>query len=533
MASTVLKVTVQPSYLIQSVRVAALHMVPNYKIMVPINEEGFENLTLQLASILNMNIDEKKLSKKINDMAELEAALSKLLNDSEKAVAVAPIKNFILENRWNTTNVFLASDLPKLFPNISWTDFFQGLFTADQYHQFNASFTFIDFEETEFFFKINQVLESFDKETVFNYVFFNVYQSSLSVISNPLQCIMYAFDCFATALTRMIFDEYNYDLMEWRADIELIVQTITSAARYTLAGASWLDDSEKVKLITKINQITYYPGIPNWIMNNSEVDRRTLTVDENVSPLQNVFTILKGNFERYLNLVVLIDDPTLESEPTLDTNANYMRMQIILYLGYLFPPWYHPRYPLAVKYGNIGYIIGHELFHAFDIGNIMEQPNNIKSWLTNCTLKQYYRKVDCLKKQYSSVCSNDQKLCLSGAKTIRENMADLDGLKVSYMAYKFATMTAGIDNPLPGLTDLNGDQLFFLTFGRVRCATNGDLENWFQNRDVHSPDLIRLEMSIRNFEAFSKTFKCEAGSRYDVAQSCSLWVDSNGPSGVY
>lgn len=488
-----------------------------------------------MADLLQVKLDSEEALKKIDSIIEFENELINFYNITEKAaVSRAKVNNQTeLEEEKDVSleDTITLEHLEALNPNISWSQYFRGLFSKDQHVNWNQSAPLILIRDREYFELLDEVVNKFDSETIFNYIFYqSILQFYKSIINesssetDESQCADLIKDVFKSASTYIVFDHLKLDPEEFRHDIELILETIFSAFKFLVFGSDWLNAEEKLAIIDKANQITFYTGIPDWFKNESEIERRTIAVSQGASTVENYITLMKQNFDHDLDLIIGIGDVNAEDEPDLVVNAYYLSMHITLHAGYIIPPLYHPKYPLSLKYAHIGNILGHELMHAFDADGVDEVPPGAKTWLKKDTMQTFTRKRDCLIKQYSAYCFKKQKMCLSGRRTISENMADMDGLKIAYMAYKFAVQTIGEEPPIPGFLDLSGDQLFFLATVRTQCSTGGEVESTLSNiEETHAPDQARVDVPFRNFPIFSKLFKCEVGSFYAPLQTCSLW----------
>jgi predicted metalloendopeptidase len=512
---------------------SVLLFMPETDQIVPITADEILHDLHNLAKIMGTKVDDKEAKKEIDDMVKFQNAINQFANETEQYYQKWVVKEIMAGHEISLKTV-TVDDLIQFNHNISWSQYFQGLFTKDQYANWNQSQPSINFMDAHFLTSINEILRSFDTETVFNYIFWRSMKELLAPLNatsdsteeNPQECVKQITEIFKAATARIYFDHFKIDPFELRHDLDIMAETVFSAFKFLVAASDWLDAEEKVQIMNKVNRIKFYSGIPDWIQNNTEIDRRTIPLNPKASQVENMMTMLKMNFDRDLDYVIGLRDVNLEEEPFLQVNAFYTSMSIQLKLGILVPPFYNPKYPLAVKYGGLGYIIGHELVHGFGIDGIKEIPDDAKTWLKDGALKTFQKKMDCIQKQYSSFCFKDQKKCVNGRTTIEENLADIDGLKIGYMAYKFARETAGEEPPLPGLTDLSGDELFFLTLGRMRCSTGGEVEETLRDNDLgepHPPDQTRLIIPFRNFPAFAKIFKCAVGSNFAPLQTCSIW----------
>lgn len=75
-----------------------------------------------------------------------------------------------------------------------------------------------------------------------------------------------------------------------------------------------------------------------------------------------------------------------------------------------------------IRVFSLGNMLGHELMHAFDANSIGEGPHPEKEWLDNNVLMKFDKRANCLVRQYSTHCFQNQGECLSGEKTLSEKI---------------------------------------------------------------------------------------------------------------
>ena len=86
-------------------------------------------------------------------------------------------------------------------------------------------------------------------------------------------------------------------------------------------------------------------------------------------------------------------------------NAN-----LFLFLsGILQSPFFNLKYPKSLNYGAMGFLVGHELAHAFDDqGRELDANGNMREWWTKSASKNYKRLTKCMSDQYSRYSINDE-----------------------------------------------------------------------------------------------------------------------------
>ena len=177
--------------------------------------------------------------------------------------------------------------------------------------------------------------------------------------------------------------------------------------------------------------------------------------------------------------------------------------QIVFTAAVLQPPAYDPEQDLALIYGGIGAIIGHELTHAFDdVGRKFDADGQLRDWWLPEDHAAFQSRADRLIALYAA-CEAAPGAHVDGRLTLGENLADLGGLELAWMAYHVA-----LHGEAPPVIDgLTGDQRFFLGFARLRRghrrpqALLSDLRT-----DPHTPDGCRVNQVIRNLDGWYQAF---------------------------
>jgi predicted metalloendopeptidase len=174
----------------------------------------------------------------------------------------------------------------------------------------------------------------------------------------------------------------------------------------------------------------------------------------------------------------------------------------------LQPPYFDPRRPLAMDYGAMGAIIGHEVSHSFDnSGALFDSHGRLHNWWTAADFKHFKASSQQLVAQYDGYRPFSD-LAVKGQQTLGENIADLAGLTASYDAYRRALH----GKPAPRVDGFTGDQQFFLSFAQSWRGKSRDPA--LRNRiltDGHAPPQYRA-LTVRNIDPWYAAFSVGPGA---------------------
>ena len=179
--------------------------------------------------------------------------------------------------------------------------------------------------------------------------------------------------------------------------------------------------------------------------------------------------------------------------------------EIVFPAAILQPPFFGMSHDIAVNYGAIGGVIGHEIGHGFDDqGSKSDGTGMLRNWWTDADRAAFDRLGDRLVAQYSAFCPFDEgKTCLNGRLSLGENIGDVGGLSLAYRAYKIATK----DKEVPVIDGLTGDQRFFIAWAQVWRSMQRE-ENARQRLKTgpHSLEEFRVNGVVRNMDAWYEAF---------------------------
>jgi endothelin-converting enzyme/putative endopeptidase len=293
-----------------------------------------------------------------------------------------------------------------------------------------------------------------------------------------------------------------------------------------------MDEATRAKAIEKLKKTSNMIGYPDVWRNYDALTIRRDAYGANA--------IAAGAFELRRQLAQ-IGKPVDRGEwhmtpPTVNAYNNGELNQMVFPAGILQSPFFDKHASIAMNYGAIGMVIGHELTHSFDDeGRKFDGDGNLRDWWTPSVATEFDRRASCIVKDYDGFealpaePAHDGKpaieaVHLKGALTLGENIADLGGIKIAFAAMHLAKERAGAGWKTIGpYTD---DQQFFLSFAQGWC---GKLRPEEARRravvDHHSSSKFRVDGPLANLSEFADAFQCKPGSKMvrKADDRCQVW----------
>src|SRR5262249_48292213 len=144
---------------------------------------------------------------------------------------------------------------------------------------------------------------------------------------------------------------------------------------------------------------------------------------------------------------------------------------------------------------------------------------NLQDWWTPEDGKAFEERAACISNQYSQYVVLDD-IKINGKLTLGEDVADLGGLVLAYMAWKKDVEGQKLE-PIDGLQP---EQRFFIAYGQSWCdSTRDETKRLRATVDVHSPAKYRVNGVVSNLPQFQQAFQCKAGTPMVHENRCRVW----------
>lgn len=182
-----------------------------------------------------------------------------------------------------------------------------------------------------------------------------------------------------------------------------------------------------------------------------------------------------------------------------------------------------------MNYGSIGAVIGHEMSHGFDDeGRKYDASGRLTTWWSPKSAAAYEAKTKCFVDLYNSYKPRQISMHVKGNLTLGENLADTNGVKVAFHAFKNSRRNnSNISARAPNLIlaeELTNHQLFFVAYAQTWCTRyRPEALKLLMMTDPHSPGKFRVRGPLSQNPDFARAFNCEVGTPYNPTSRCSLW----------
>jgi len=328
------------------------------------------------------------------------------------------------------------------------------------------------------------------------------------------RCTEYVDDDLGEALGQVYVEKYFSP--QAKQEALKMVHEIDAAMAQDIDSLSWMSATTKQQALVKLRGMANKIGYPDKWRDYSKLE--IVRGDE----LGNVERARQFEFARQL---AKIGKPLDRGEwdmtpPTVNAYYNPQMNDINFPAGVLQPPAFDPNSDAAPNYGDTGGTIGHELTHGFDDeGRQFDAHGNLRDWWTAEDGKEFVQRASCISNQYSTYTIIDD-IKINGKLTLGEDVADLGGLILAYIAWKEDTKAQN----LQPIDDLTPDQRFFVGYGQSWCGqTRDETKRLRATVDPHSPEKYRTNGVVSNMPEFQEAFHCKAGAPMVNQNRCRVW----------
>ncbi len=457
--------------------------------------------------------------------ADQAAADAKLIWDTEAAIAAQSLPRQDLGNIDKTYNVFTMAQLKALFPNIDLDAIFAQTGMKQTDHiivpdvgALKASAALFDQEHFDTLKLLMRYSLLNGYGALLNDEFkqaADTFQAEYLGTSGTIDDKEYAAQIVQNLLSDYLGQAYvsRYFSSAAKADVENIVSEIIGVYKSRIQALTWMSDATKAKAIKKLDTMGVKIGYPDkWDDELSGIALKSAA--EGGSFFDNMVTIAKAAGAKYPELQNKKVDKTKWAMTPYTVNACYSSSSnsIEFPAGILQAPFYDINASREENLGGIGYVIAHEITHAFDNnGAKFDENGNATDWWTAEDYSAFQKLCARVVAFYDGRETAPGITC-DGLLTLSENIADLG-------AVACVTQVAGsMSNPDYKKLYTSMAKIWYSNYTR-------EMRLYLARVDLHAPDKIRGGLTLASQAEFFKAFDIQPGDGMYISpeERVSIW----------
>lgn len=290
----------------------------------------------------------------------------------------------------------------------------------------------------------------------------------------------------------MLYVEKHFSKEDKEA-VEEMIGRILDEYRVIIMRQDWMSDATKQKAIRKLENMQVKIGYPEQWPEEKDM-MQVIPVSEGGSLLSNLLTSMNVEIEYQLNILDEEVDRSVWDTAPQTVNAFYdpLNNEIIFPAAILQPPFYSSENSDAANVGGIGYVIAHEVSHAFDSsGALYDEYGNYNVWWTEEEMEEYWRMSQSIVDYYNNYEMMGVKV--NGELTLGENIADLGAIEC---------ITSIIGDDKEALDEAFGQMAY-----NWACEDTAEFMIYLLNVDTHAPNKVRVNATLSSCDAFYEAYK--------------------------
>jgi putative endopeptidase len=462
-----------------------------------------------------------KMFSLLGDSKEAAAKNAKTVMDIETSLAKPARSRVDLRDPQKNYNKMVEADLQKLTPDFNWADYFAATNLSEPGD--------INVGQPDFFKGANEVFKTVSLDDWKTYLRWHLVLGEAPALSKDFE--LENFNFFQKALTGVKEQKPRWKRVVTVTDGEIgqalgklyvaehfppeaktraaeMINNLKEALADDIKSLEWMDEPTKQAALKKLAAITVKVGYPDkWR------DYSSLKIDRG----SYVANVMRADAFEVDRLLKKIGKPVDRTEwgmtpPTVNAYYNPTMNEIVFPAGILQPPMFDANADDAINYGGIGTVIGHEMTHGFDDqGRQYDAEGNLKDWWSAASAEAYKKRSQLVVDQYAAYEPLPGKH-LNGELTQGENIADIGGVKIAFLALQKALAK----NPEAAQKKIDGftpEQRFFLGYAQAWRANQRDEDTMRRLVvDPHSPGRFRCNGPLSNMPEFAKAFEVAEGA---------------------
>jgi putative endopeptidase len=282
-----------------------------------------------------------------------------------------------------------------------------------------------------------------------------------------------------------------------------IVEQLVDEYEKIIDRQDWMSDATKENAKKKLETMTLKIGYPDEWPKYMDLTQIT-PLSEGGSLLSNLLDDMEAQAKYNISLLgTQVDKSEWEMTPqTVNAYYSPSNNEIVFPAAILQAPFYSSDYTDAQNMGGIGFVIGHEISHAFDsTGSYFDENGNYNDWWTEEDRENYENLKQSISDYYSQYEVNG--LNVNGVLTVGEDIADLGAVTC-------------VTSILAGDTEALKEAMTQVAYVWA-SKSNDSYLIYLINNDTHAPAEVRANAALSSCDAFYEVYGIKEGDGMYVA----------------
>lgn len=422
--------------------------------------------------------------------------------------------------------IMTIQELQEFAPHIQWHKYFEIILNRiENINELQVQcFAF----NPDYYENLKLLLDKTSKDTIVHYIMLRfIYHLHENLpLKRPQDCLRYLRSTIPLIMN-VLYEEYIYESQ--RLETEQILKEMFEKLKINFEkmlqeNSLQLNESEMKYILEELSGMTLRLG--NVPLNRSKEYLQRYYRDLYRTEINK--TDFAGNHLKFLKFrhtkgFIKLDHFFLagfyDYDPESIVSSSPVKLFdniVLVPHGYLQMPFFHHKLTKHLQYSLLGFILAHEIIHAYDLYHIVYDHKSNYNHMGSQVTQHFLPYMNCKygTKSWDNVTvSND---------LLSENMADISGLRLAYQTYIEA-----IENEIFSTYSLNltNEQLFFVNSVQFLCANMYEISALNLTIPERSHDMhdIRVRENWKHLENFAKSFHCKPESSMHPLQKCRLW----------
>lgn len=403
-----------------------------------------------------------------------------------------------------TYNVYTAEELQQLYSNVNVERMLKTLRIDGQ-----DQYIVLDVGQAE---KINSLLVEENLQALKDYSTFVMLNDAAKYGDQEFFSLYEQMQNALYGITESWGDEKNWmqltqELLPWdfgmmyveehfsredKEDVEQIISRILGEYETVIRGQDWMSEATKEKAICKLSAMQVKIGYPDRWPEAKDMMQVT-PISEGGSLMSNLLTSMEVAIEYSLRqLDAPVDRSEWDTTPqTVNAYYDPSNNEIVFPAAILQAPFYNPENSEGANLGGIGYVIAHEVSHAFDAsGALYDEYGNYNVWWTEEEMEAYQALSQSIVTYYDNYELMGSSV--NGELTLSENIADLGAI----------TCIASI---IGEDKDMLKDAFAQMAYNWA-CQDTAEYALYLLSTDTHSPNKVRVNAVLSSCDEFYEVY---------------------------